>query len=370
MLLEKQNNTDTDLTGSCHHVVLIIPVYQPNENLLCIVDDLLVEPYPKILVINDGSSADKNHVFQKLSKKERVIVLHHKVNKGKGKALKTAFRYVLNELPQSIGVVTLDADGQHLPGDVKMLSETLRGNPESLCLGVREFKQGVPIRSRFGNLLTKYVFSFFVGQTITDTQTGLRGIPLQFIDLFIDIQTDGYEFELETLIQACKQNIHIQEVKITTVYEEHNPTSHFRPLIDSLKIYFVFLKFVSASLLASLVDMIVFSISIYFSHQIFLSIVIGRLVSGTSNFFLVKKAVFHSRGKTLVEAVKYILLTIVLMAGSYLLITSIIIGFGVNPYLSKVIGETILFLISFVVQRSLIFRRKIRHNSISEYTER
>ena len=320
----------------------------------------MADPYPKIIVINDGSSADKNDVFQKLSQKERVIVLHHKLNKGKGNTLKTAFSYVLNELPQAIGVVTLDADGQHLPKDVKMLSETLISNPESLCLGVRDFKQSVPLRSRFGNLLTKYVFSFFVGQTITDTQTGLRGIPLQFIDLFIDIQTDGYEFELEMLIQACKQNIHIQEVKITTVYEEHNPTSHFRPLIDSLKIYYVFLKFVSVSLLASLVDMIVFSISIYFSHRIFLSIVIGRLVSGTSNFFLVKKAVFRSRGKTLVEAVKYILLTIALMAGSYLLITSITRGLGVNPYLSKVIAETILFLISFVIQRGFVFKRKYK----------
>jgi glycosyltransferase involved in cell wall biosynthesis len=356
MLLEnKENNIDTDFTDSCRQIALIIPAYQPNHNLLCIVDDLLAESYPKIIVINDGSSADKQHVFQQLSRKERVVVLHHKVNKGKGQALKTAFSYVLNELPQAIGVVTLDADGQHLPGDVKMLSETLRSNPESLCLGVREFQGQIPLRSRFGNVVTKHVFSFFTGTVITDTQTGLRGIPRQCLQRLLDIQAKGYDFELEMLVRFCKQKIPFHQVKIKTIYEEYNPSSHFRPLIDSLKIYFVFLRFTSASLLASSIDMLVFSISMYFSNYVFLSIIIGRLVSGTLNFFMVKMSVFRSRGNICTEAIKYVLLAIVLMLASYGLITSLILGFQINPYLSKILGETLLFLISFTVQRIFIF---------------
>lgn len=353
--IKQKHSFQEDAAGAGELPVIVIPAYQPDSNLLKMANLLLAEPYPLLVIINDGSFAEKDSIFQELAQKERVIVLHHASNLGKGQALKTAFSYVLCNIPDSVGVVTTDADGQHLPEDVKLVADTLIRNPESLCLGVREFQGQIPLRSRFGNVVTKYIFSFFTGKVITDTQTGLRGIPRQFMQRLLEIQAKGYEFELEMLVRFCKQKIPIHQVKIKTIYEEHNPSSHFRPLIDSLRIYFVFLRFASASLLASSIDMLVFSISMYLSNYVFLSIIIGRLVSGTSNFFMVKMAVFHSRGNVYTEVIKYILLTIVLMLASYSLITSLILGLQINPYLSKILGETILFVISFAVQRSFVF---------------
>ncbi|MGB9712212.1 MAG: glycosyltransferase [Dissulfurimicrobium hydrothermale] len=336
--------------------VVVIPAYQPPGNLIGIVAELLHEPYPLIVIVNDGSSIDRSWIFDAVSRMERVVVLSHAVNLGKGQALKTAFNYVLLNAPSTIGVVTVDADGQHLPKDVLRVAEALAETPESLCLGTREFEGGVPLRSRIGNAVTRQVFRFFVGQPLADTQTGLRGIPARFLKKLLRVQATGYEFELEMLILASRTGMNIREISIRTIYEKHNPTSHFNPILDSMKIYFVFIRFVSASLASFFIDTTVFSISLFLTGQIFLSMVVGRVVSGTFNFLSVKVMVFQSRGNILLETVKYISLVVALMLISYGLIKSLVVFGGINPYAAKILAETTLFFASFSIQRSFIFQ--------------
>jgi glycosyltransferase involved in cell wall biosynthesis len=338
--------------------VVIIPAYQPAENLIEIVDKLLCEAYPLVVVINDGSSSDKASIFEAISQRERVVVLTHAVNLGKGQALKTAFNYVILNEPSAIGVVTVDADGQHLPMDVLRVAKALVDTPRSLCLGTREFEGDVPLRSRIGNAITRQIFRFFVGRPLTDTQTGLRGIPAGFLKKMLRVQATGYEFELEMLILASRARIDIREIRISTVYERRNLSSHFNPVLDSMKIYFVFIRFVSASLASFFLDTAVFSMSLFLTDQIFLSMVIGRIVSGTFNFLSVKMIVFQSKGNLLRETVKYISLVIALMLVSYGLIKSLVIFGGINPYISKILAETTLFFASFSIQRSFIFQEE------------
>ncbi|MGQ9812818.1 MAG: hypothetical protein ACUVQ2_05405 [Dissulfurimicrobium sp.] len=120
------------------------------------------------------------------------------------------------------------------------------------------------------------------------------------------VQVAGYEFELETLILALRARINIREIRISTVYERRNPSSHFNSVLDSMKIYFVFIRFVSASLASFFLDTAVFSISFFLTGQIFLSMIIGRIVNGTFNFLSVKMIVFQSKENLLRETVKYI----------------------------------------------------------------
>ena len=338
--------------------VIVLPAYQPAENLIDIVEKLLCDAYPLIVVVNDGSSSDKSSIFEAISQRERVVVLTHAVNLGKGQALKTAFNYVLLNEPSAIGVVTVDADGQHLPIDVLRVAKALIETPRSLCLGTREFEGDVPLRSRIGNTVTRQVFRFFVGKPLTDTQTGLRGIPIGFLKKLLRVQAAGYEFELEMLILASRARIDIREISIKTVYERRNPTSHFNPVLDSMKIYFVFIRFVSASLASFFLDTAVFSIFLFLTGQIFLSMIIGRIVSGTFNFLSVKMMVFQSKGNLLRETIKYISLVITLMLVSYGLIKSLVIFGGINPYIAKILAETTLFFASFSIQRSLIFQEE------------
>src|SRR4029077_1048749 len=133
----------------------------------------------------------------------QVVVLVHAVNRGKGNALKTAFNQFLLTTPvDSPGVVTADADGQHLPDDVRRVAERLERSRSSLVLGGRTFEGDVPFRSRFGNTVTRGVVRLLLGRPIFDTQPGLRGIPRGFLPELVSQAEGGhYEFELEMLVQ-------------------------------------------------------------------------------------------------------------------------------------------------------------------------
>lgn len=217
-------------------LVAIIPAFQPDNRIIKIGQSLL-SCFTSVIVVNDGSDIDKNAIFEELQK-SGCIVLTHPHNKGKGIALKTAFSFVLANRSSSIkDVITIDADGQHLLPDVIKVVQASLNKPESLTLGIRHFDNSVPFRSRFGNLITRWLFKKLYGVTLTDTQTGLRAIPISLLNTLVRLKYSRYEYELGMLIYAAKHKINIQEVLIETVYEDNNASSHFRPLTDSWRVY-------------------------------------------------------------------------------------------------------------------------------------
>src|SRR6185369_8570471 len=170
------------------------------------------------------------------------------VNLGKGAALKTGINHALCTFPGLTGIVTADADGQHHPEDIRRVAETQREHPDALVMGARTFDADVPLRSRFGNILTRRLMQTLIGTKLQDTQTGLRGIPVGLAERLLLVEARGYEFELEMLIAARQAGVPVVEVPIRTIYEPGNKSSHFNPLTDSMKIYFVLLRFTSAGL--------------------------------------------------------------------------------------------------------------------------
>ena len=100
------------------------------------------------------------------------------------------------------GIVTVDADYQHLPNDVLNIALRLLGNQDSLILGIRDFSEkGVPTLNRFGNRLTSFIFKLLYGENIKDTQTGLRGIPNRYLNLCLEASGKRFEFEMNMLIK-------------------------------------------------------------------------------------------------------------------------------------------------------------------------
>ena len=122
-------------------MIVVIPAYEPDEKLLRLVDG--------------SKNAESKDVFSKLEADSAVTVLHHKVNRGKGRAMKTAFEYIKDAGFSDDGIITVDADGQHLIKDIVAVSETWAKNPNALVLGSRRFSGKVPLRSRFGNGVTR-----------------------------------------------------------------------------------------------------------------------------------------------------------------------------------------------------------------------
>ena len=334
---------------------VVIPAFRPEPRLVGIVDGLSSLGLADILVVDDGSGHDYGPVFDALAGKPGVEVLRHEVNLGKGAALKTAFHHVLATRPDSIGVVTADADGQHLAHDIQAVAERLQQNPEALILGARRMGRDVPFRSRFGNELTALVFRVLQGKKITDTQTGLRGIPRSFLPRLLQIRSQRYEFELEMLIAAVRGKLAIIEQAITTVYEEGNRSSHFNPLMDSMKIYFVFLRFSFASLLVYFTDLIVFSLSYFLTGGLFSAMVVGRLGGAIVGFLLAKNLVFHYHVNNGQAILRFALVWLALLGISYLAVEGAVGLLGMNVYVARAAIDFLLYFANFMVQQAFVF---------------
>lgn len=213
---------------------ILIPAYKPNMKMIELTETLLNEGYI-ITVVDDGSGEEFKEVFSSLNSK--VKLLTHEVNKGKGCAMKTGFAYILENYPESQGVITVDADGQHLPEDIQKVKEKMLKNKNKIVIGSRLFKGEVPLRSRFGNSVTKFVFAVVSGLRLEDTQTGLRGIPYSLLKEMLSLEGERYEYEMNMLMYIAKKKIPLVEVPIETVYIEDNASSHFNTIKDSAKIY-------------------------------------------------------------------------------------------------------------------------------------
>jgi putative flippase GtrA len=340
------------------NICVIIPAYQPGDALLALVEQLLPFHYQQIVVVNDGSDSSKQPIFQQLEQLPAITVLSHSKNLGKGEALKTGMKWVLNQYKDNlIGIITVDADGQHIPKDIKKISQELVQNPTNLILGVRKFNEKVPLRSHFGNLLTRALFRWKYKFKITDTQTGLRAIPLNLVKKIITIPGSGYEYEMAYLIEAVKTGRPIKQVEIDTIYLDQNVSSHFNPIVDSMRIYYVFMRFAIISISSYLIDLFLFIILHQLTKTIFISLFFARLVSSSFNFYQNKFVVYHSHDLNLLkrELFKYILLALIVLCLSYLLIIFCIRYLRLGIIVSKILVDAFLFLINFFLQRKLVF---------------
>ena len=343
---------------TCSGVPVLIPSYKPGEALETLVRDLLDRDVETIILVNDGSGPEFDPVFQRASASPRVRLLEHAVNLGKGAALKTGMNYLLVEFPASRGLVTADGDGQHHPDDIVHVAETLRADSKALILGVRSFGEHVPLRSRLGNNLTRVLMRVLVGQQLADTQTGLRGIPARLIPHLLHVQSTGYEFELDMLL-ACKyQGCPVVQVPIRTIYMDNNKSSHFHPIFDSMRIYFLLLRFCALSLCTAALDNLVFILVLSATGSIARSQIVGRFVGATFNYLGARRAVFHSQQHHSVVLPKYIALVAFNGLVSYGLIQFLHRSFGVPIIPAKLGAEGLLFIANFAIQRDLVFTRR------------
>lgn len=211
-------------------IVVIIPSYNPDSKLINIINELRNSKYKNIIVVNDGS---KNDDIFKIIDKNTILLTHNK-NQGKGEALKTAFKYCIKNFKNIKGVITLDDDAQHKIKDVNNIYLHINNN---IILGMRDFKKGkIPLKSKFGNRCMYRIIKLLTGETIHDTQTGLRFIPYKYLETFININGKGFEYETNMILYCLKNHIKIEEIPIETIYFENNKKSNFHPLKDSINI--------------------------------------------------------------------------------------------------------------------------------------
>ena len=345
-------------------IVIIIPSYKPNREIMMEFIQKVKSKFKNIVVVDDGSGEEYTKFFEYLQE-EGITVLKHYINFGKGRGIKTAFNYVLNNYPNITGTVTADCDGQHYIADIIKCAEKLRENPEKLVIGYRNFdEKQVPLRSRLGNKITRKVFSTFVGIKITDTQSGLRAFGRNTMKKFLTTSGERYEYETNMLIDCKEKDIEIAEVPIETVYISNNSGSHFNPIKDSVMIYKLFAKYIISSLSSFILDIFLYTLFINLLPEIknniitkiVVATVVARIISASYNFVLNSKVVFKNKNKD--SIIKYFILCGVQMFISAFAVSKLFEVLHVNSTLIKVIVDTIIFVINFVIQREWVFKKK------------
>ncbi len=338
-------------------IFVIVPTLNPNVEIL---EEFLIKlqkEFKNILVYDDGCRDEYQEFFKKLEKKD-IVVLHHYINLGKGRAMKDAFNYILNEYPNIKGVVTADSDGQHSVNDIKKCAQEVLDNPHALIMGCRDFDQKhVPARNRFGNKMTRRVLKLFVGVGVSDTQTGLRGLSREVMTKFMTTSGDRFEYETNQLIDTLSKDVPIIEVPIETIYINGNTESHFNPIKDSLAIYKLFIKYIFASVSSFVIDIALFAIfskMITGKYYILIATIIARIISSIYNYLVNANMVFKNKNKS--SFVKYVVLVIIQMFVSGIGVTYFAkLLPKISSVLIKVVVDIIIFIVNFVIQREFIF---------------
>lgn len=340
-------------------MVLVIPAYNPDYHLLDTLKSLKETLNNRMIIVNDGSVNNSEVIFKEASK--YGVILTHKVNKGKGAAMKTAMKYILENMKNENGVIFVDADNQHKAHDVKRMIDAFNNNKDSLILGCRVFDlKQVPIRSRIGNKITRTIFKLYTHVYVSDTQTGLRCISTKYIPYLLKIEGNRFDYEMNMLVNVCKKKINITEVPIDTVYEDKkNSTSHFKVFKDSFLIYKVFLKFIIVSISSFALDYILFLLFTLLLGKngifVILSNVFARLISASFNYILNKNIVFKGENKSLPKYILLCLAILIMNSTLLYLLTNLI---NIIPWIAKIIVEVFLFLISFNLREKYVFKEK------------
>jgi glycosyltransferase involved in cell wall biosynthesis len=343
-----------DPPSSLARVAVLIPARRVEPALAPLVSALLHAGFGAILLVDDGSPACDKPAFESIAAGQRVHLLRHAVNLGKGRALKTGINYFLTHLSGYAGLVTADADGQHSAADIVRIAGALLAAPSRPVLGCRSFAGQVPLRSRLGNSLTRLIFHFVCGHRLSDTQSGLRAFPAALLPELLALPGDRYEYEMTVLAHLCRQGHPPAEVPIATIYIDNNRSSHFNPVRDSMRIYFVLVRFYASSLASAAIDFAVFSAMFWMTRNILLSLIVGR-VSSLANFIFNRRFVFISGASYTGSLGRYYLLAVAIAAASYVSVRTISVYLHCNVIATKIAVETVLSLVSFSIQRTFVF---------------
>jgi len=209
--------------------LVIIPALNAERTIAAVVRDSKTAN-ENVLVVNDGSS-DRT---AEAAREAGAEVVSHAVNRGKGAALKTGFAYALERGFDA--VVTLDADGQHLPREIPKFLAAREETGADLIIGGRAhlFDEMLP-RRRMANRFSARCIAFASKTNVTDSQSGFRLYSAHLIRS-IHLRTDGFDMESEVIVHAGRRGFRVITIPIELGFVDGLSTSHYKPLVDTIRI--------------------------------------------------------------------------------------------------------------------------------------
>lgn len=213
-------------------IAILIPAYNEEKTIEHIVQSCLRYSH-NVIVIDDGSTDD---TIQKITALPMTL-LTNQTNLGKGAALKKGFQHVVAK--KFLGVITIDADGQHDPNDLPKFFEIASQFSKSIIIGARKLKTEAAPRQRWiANKIADFFISIAAKKKLQDTQSGFRYYPADFLKMFsLHAQANRFAFETDILISAVRAGLLVYYVDIFSCYPKCARASYYRTLQDSFEIF-------------------------------------------------------------------------------------------------------------------------------------
>ncbi len=338
---------------------VIIPMYFESRRTIALCSKLNELGAENIVVVNDGCNPNSSY-FNELTSIGCHLVHLSGSNHGKGASIKEGIRYAHDNLYNISGYITCDADGQHKAKDVMKVSRALELRPQSLVLGKRDMKRSkVPLNLRFGNFLSSAYFKVITGKNCKDTQTGLRGIPSSLYETAVNTAGERYDYEMNFLTKCADLKIPFYFVNIIADYSCEEK-SNFRLVKDTYLIYKTPLKFATASVGCTAIDLVLFTVFIYIlpsslAFDVALATLMARIISGGINFAINKKVIFGDAQKAKRQAVRFAVLFFCIMCTSTLTV-SLLSFLPVPVTLTKAVVDLLLWTVNYTIQRRWVFK--------------
>ncbi len=345
-------------------IALVIPSYNPDARLIELLQSLFARWDGPVIVVDDGSGPESARFFS-LCRDLGATVVAHEQNRGKGEALKTGFAFAASLTPRPVGVVCADDDCRHLPKDVLAVGRALVAEPSSLVLGCRDFSAPeIPPLTHFANLCTRLAVHLFCGVRVSDTQSGLRGLPMDFAVHMCDEEAAGFEFEAAMLAEAERSGIPFSKVGIAYVNDPGAPLSEFRPVVDTVRILAVmvelFAKYALSSVFCYALDFVLFALLMRLLGAslgvaaITASTVIARIISAGTNFAVNRRKVFGA-GVSARRIARYVVLSAGIMVASAVAVGWLAPATGVSAVVVKPLVDFALFFVNYKAQQLWVF---------------
>lgn len=191
-------------------IMVVVPAYNEEKRIRKVLKKLKSKKLP-VVVVDDGS-LDRTFIE---ASGYGMTVLRHKVNLGKGAALRTGCKYAFSKGADA--VILMDSDGQHLVEDVDKFIHALKLKRYDVIFGTRNYELGVPLVRYLGNKMASLLIKAMFGIYVSDLICGYRALTRRGFKK-ISWTSSGYGVETEMVVRSGQEELPVTEVDVATLY--------------------------------------------------------------------------------------------------------------------------------------------------------
>lgn len=333
-------------------MVILMPVYNPNERIVNYVKKLKENNY-QVVLINDGSKSEYHSLFEKMVHDCKII--SYPFFKGKGYAIKKGIHYIKEHLQDKKGIIILENEYDLI--HINHIRTLINKNSQKMCV----------VHHKGKKLLTK-LFSMIYNKEFIDVDSELFAFSMNYIDQMMSVDENCYE--VQSLIQSVQNNQDIEEIQLEN---KQQPFHLKNKTIQIMYVIFLHLiRFISSSIISSVIDVLLAWIlldvlKLWMTSdfwRIALSSLIARILSTIVNYVINKKYVFKGKNNSKQTARRFLILTIVITILSTLFVYAASSLHIMSEKLAKPIGDLLLFLLSYSAQTKWVFKNNERKNHL------